>query len=96
MTLTKWAAVFLLSFLSIGASFHIQNSEQAETEQAVSERPDWSKGWYKGAGGYTLEVAEYEKTNKPMAVYIDVDWCPPHAARVGRIGAAAPDGRAPP
>jgi len=36
----------------------------------------WETGWYDGADGYAKALAEYEKTNKPMAVYINVTWCP--------------------
>ncbi len=36
----------------------------------------WSDGWYEGSEGYTTAFDEYKKTDKPMAVYISVGWCP--------------------
>ncbi|HNX68741.1 MAG TPA: thioredoxin family protein [Candidatus Omnitrophota bacterium] len=42
----------------------------------VPPPPSWSEGWYSGAAGYTKALAEYEKTNRPMAIYISVAWCP--------------------
>lgn len=41
-----------------------------------SAQPSWSDGWYLGAEGYAQALDEYEKTNKPMAVYVNVTWCP--------------------
>lgn len=36
----------------------------------------WSEGWYQDAWGYAQGVEEYQKTNKPLVVYINVGWCP--------------------
>ncbi len=36
----------------------------------------WSDGWYEGGGGYAAALDEYKRTDKPMAVYMSVTWCP--------------------
>lgn len=41
-----------------------------------AEPSKWSEGWYEGAEGYEKAFDEFEKTGKPMAVYMSVGWCP--------------------
>lgn len=36
----------------------------------------WSDGWYEGGEGYVAAFEAYKKTDKPMAIYISVGWCP--------------------
>ena len=36
----------------------------------------WYDSWYQGAAGYDQAAEEYEKTNQPMLVYVNVGWCP--------------------
>jgi len=50
----------------------------AASDTAVREEltGDWTSGWYSGVDGYARALAEYEKTNRPMAVYVNVTWCP--------------------
>jgi thioredoxin-related protein len=57
----KFAAIFLLFFLMAGPGGYAQ---------------DWPEGWYRNADGYAMAVEDYQRTNKPMLVYMSVTWCP--------------------
>lgn len=74
---SKKGLVFLMAaFLFMGTGIQAQDPWQSEGGQVGSSKTNWFDGWYEGAEGYTLAVAEYEKTNKPMVVYVEVGWCP--------------------
>ena len=90
MSPRKFIAAFLITFLILGQGCYAENIQDAtekldEATAAVSdaavetpEEPEvnWSEGWYEGASGYEQALTEYERTNTPMAVYVNVSWCP--------------------
>lgn len=74
-------SLFLLSFLLLGPGCYaedpaVPSTTSVPTQAATPVTAQWSEGWYQGASGYAQAVDEYERTNKPMIVYISVGWCP--------------------
>lgn len=51
-------------------------TEVIESPATIQASGQWYDGWYQGASGYDRAAEEYERTNKPMMVYINVKWCP--------------------
>ncbi|HOW58239.1 MAG TPA: thioredoxin family protein [Candidatus Omnitrophota bacterium] len=52
-------------------------TNQTEIPPSVAKPlPAWAESWYQGASGYEKAVEEYKRTNKPLAVYVSVRWCP--------------------
>lgn len=74
MDLRKCVALFLTAVLSAGPVCFAGDPQPSSAADALLGK--WSEGWYEGADGYEKAVEEYEKTNKPMAVYVNVKWCP--------------------
>ncbi|OQA55771.1 MAG: Thiol:disulfide interchange protein DsbD [Candidatus Omnitrophica bacterium ADurb.Bin277] len=60
--------VFAAEFEAPAVSGAVSSFEETGT--------NWMSGWYIGAEGYAKAIEEYERTDKAMAVYIDVKWCP--------------------
>lgn len=78
MPFRKYAVFFLLLFLCLGFSAYASTFQEPIAGQSVSQQAsdEWDAGWYHGAEGYAQALEEYEKTNKPMAIYANVTWCP--------------------
>lgn len=78
MDSTKIISFFLFSFLLVGSGCFAEDP-QLSTVPAPADVPltgQWSDSWYQDASGYDQAVEEYKRTNKPMAIYISVGWCP--------------------
>ena len=83
MNFRKMIAFVLLSFL-IGSGCYAEapspSQENPSTKGAMpavfATTGQWSDGWYQGAAGYEKAIQEYQQTQKPVAVYISVGWCP--------------------
>lgn len=74
-------AVFLFFFLMAGQGCYAQDAKTQEPVHPVSSSANpgqvrWSADWYQNADGYAKAVEEYERTNKPLFVYMSVTWCP--------------------
>jgi thioredoxin-related protein len=75
-------SLFLLSFLFIAPGCYAEDPQGPDVPPSVStpaglpSAGQWSEGWYQNASGYDQAVEEYKRTNKPMAVYMTVTWCP--------------------
>lgn len=76
MDLKKCSVFFLLSFLILVPGIVAGDPQPIASESPVSAAGRWDDGWYSGAEGYAKAIQEYEQTNKPMAIYINVNWCP--------------------
>jgi len=83
MRLRKFLMCFLLSWLSVSsvscaAEVNETVTPVEESSSAASEEltGDWTTGWYSDAEGYERAFADYERMRRPMAVYINVKWCP--------------------
>ena len=76
MILKKFFSLIFVFFIFAGAGIQPQEPRDSNSDSPASAQSGWSSGWYENAEGYALAVAEYEKTNKPMAVYFEVEWCP--------------------
>ena len=70
--------MFLKKIASILFMFCILGGAEccAGTSETDASAAKWSDGWYQGAEGYNQAVDEYQRTNRPMVVYINVGWCP--------------------
>ena len=79
----KMIAFFLLSLLIGSGCFaeapspsQAKPSAQGVTPAVSQPVGQWSEGWYKGADGYEKAIQEYRQTQKAVAVYVNVSWCP--------------------
>ncbi len=81
-------AFFVLSFSMVGSACYAEVPPSAKGPSSVPAQGStlavvkaaatgqWSDGWYQGAAGYEKAIQEYKQTQKPVAVYINVGWCP--------------------
>jgi len=68
--LKKITLILLIFCLLVGAGCY------ADASGTDTLAVKWSDGWYQGADGYNQAIEDYERTNRPMVVYINVGWCP--------------------
>jgi len=76
MSWLKRVICFFIVFLFLSAGVFAMASQEPRDAAPHQAQAGWSDGWYEGADGYIQAVAEYEKTGKAMAVYVNVTWCP--------------------
>jgi thiol:disulfide interchange protein len=83
MRFRKFLMCFLLSCLSVSSVSCADEIDETvvpagEASSAAGDElaRDWTTDWYSDAEGYARALADYEQTHRPMAVYMNVKWCP--------------------
>ena len=71
----RFAAIFLSFFLLAGQGCYAQDPQATDPSSNTGSVP-WFDGWHQNTAGYADAVEEYQRTNKPMFVYMSVTWCP--------------------
>ena len=59
-----------------GLAWTIRSGSKARRQAAVWAPAQAMSGWHEGAAGYAQAIEEQRRTNRPIFVYLHVDWCP--------------------
>lgn len=62
--------------VAVGLAWTVRSGHKVRKQAAVWAPAQAMSGWHEGAAGYAQAIEEQRRTNRPIFVYLHVDWCP--------------------